>query len=182
MYSGYCKDHGMKWQAIVTPDGLISSLHGPYPGPTNDWTIVHNSKVLDKCRTVYGNRQRLYIYGDLAYVSAFGIMGPYQHPGGRHALPHNEHEFNVALSLVRILVEHAFGHVIQQWGFIAFSKGMSEGLSAVATYFTTAVLFTNCLTCFRGSQTSERFGVEPPSIYEYLLYVYNLLPLSNCLK
>jgi hypothetical protein len=179
MYSGYYKDHRMKWQAIVTPDGIISSLCGPYPGPANDWTMLHDSGVLDKCRTVYSDHQRLYIYSDPAYSDAFGIMGPYQHPGGRHALPCDEYEFNVALSSVRISVEHAFGHVIKQWGFISFSKGLSEGLSPVAAYFTTAVLFTNCLTCFRGSQTSERFSVEPLSISEYLQYVYNSLPLSN---
>jgi hypothetical protein len=30
MYSGYYKGTGMKWQAIVTPDGLVSSLSGPW--------------------------------------------------------------------------------------------------------------------------------------------------------
>jgi hypothetical protein len=167
MYSSYYKDHGMKWQAIVTPNGLVSSLCRPYSGPANDWTMVQDSGVLDRCRQVYSDNRRLYIYSDPAYIGAFGIMGPYQHLGGRHALPLNEHQFNVALSSVRISVEHAFGHVMKQWGFTAFSEGLSEGLSPVATYFTTAVLFTNCLTCFRGSQTSQRFGVEPLSIYEY---------------
>ena len=83
-------------------------------------------------------------------------------------MPRDEYAFNMALSSVRISVEHAFGHVIKQWGFIAFSKGLSEGLSLVATYFSTAMLLTNCLTCFRGSQTSKRFGVELLSIHEYL--------------
>jgi nuclease HARBI1 len=82
MYSGYYKDHRMKWQAIVTPDSLISSLCGPYPGPANNWTMVYDSGVLDKCRTVYSDYQRLYIYGDPVYSGVFGIMGPYQHPGG----------------------------------------------------------------------------------------------------
>jgi hypothetical protein len=114
MYSGYYKDYGIKWQAIVTPNSLISSLYKPYPGPANDWTMVYNLGVLNKCQTVYNNYQRLYIYSDLAYSSAFGIIRPYQHPGGWHALPCNEHEFNIALSLVRILVEHAFEHVVKQ--------------------------------------------------------------------
>lgn len=67
----------MKWQAIVTLDGLILLLHGPYPGLANDWTMLHKSRVLSKCRDVYSDRQRLYIYGDPAYSSAFGIIGPY---------------------------------------------------------------------------------------------------------
>jgi hypothetical protein len=36
MYSGYYKGHGMKWQAIVTSDGLVSSLCRPWAGPAND--------------------------------------------------------------------------------------------------------------------------------------------------
>jgi hypothetical protein len=94
-------------------------------------------------------------------------------------LPYDKHEFNVALSSVQISVEHVFRHVIKQWGFISFSKGLSEGLSPVATYFTTAVLFTNCLIYFQRSQTSKQFGVEPLSIYKYLQYIYSLLLLSN---
>src|SRR5438552_1056204 len=102
MYSKYYKDHGMKWQAIVTPDRLVSLLIRPWPGLANDWTMVNKSKVLNKCRTAYSNRQRLYIYGNPAYINAFGIIEPYQHPAGWHGLPYDEYAFNIALSLVRI--------------------------------------------------------------------------------
>jgi hypothetical protein len=54
---------------------------------------------------------------DPAYSNAFGIIGPYIHAGGRHALSADEYQFNVASSSVRIAVEHSFGHVAQQWGF-----------------------------------------------------------------
>jgi hypothetical protein len=113
-------------------------------------------------------------------------MGPYIHHGGQHALPEDEHAFNVALSSVRIAVEHAFGHIGKKWAFTTFEQGMQEGISPVTTWFSTAVLFTNCLKCFRGSQTSERFIIEPPSIQEYLQHVYlNRIPfnlLLNSLK
>jgi hypothetical protein len=35
-YNGHKRSHGQQWQAIVTPDGLVSSLIGPYLGPIND--------------------------------------------------------------------------------------------------------------------------------------------------
>jgi hypothetical protein len=95
-------------------------------------------------------------------------MGPYQHSGGRHALPADEHQFNTALSSVRIAVEHAFGHTGTQWGYITFAKGLEEGRSPVACYFSTAVLLMNCMKCFRGCQTSTRFEIDPPSIQDYL--------------
>jgi len=35
-YSGYKKQHGLKWQAIVCSDGLIGSLEGSFLDPVND--------------------------------------------------------------------------------------------------------------------------------------------------
>src|SRR5690242_5927993 len=32
VYSGHKKQHGSKWQAIITPDGLLIALDGPYKG------------------------------------------------------------------------------------------------------------------------------------------------------
>jgi DDE superfamily endonuclease len=91
MYSGYYKGTGMKWQGIATPDGLISALYRPFAGPINDWNMLQQSGILDKCREVYANQPRLNIYRDPAYTGSFGIIGPYQHSGGRHALPTDEH-------------------------------------------------------------------------------------------
>ncbi|RPA94536.1 hypothetical protein L873DRAFT_1936944 [Choiromyces venosus 120613-1] len=38
-YSGYKKAHGFQFQSIMTPDGIMSSLHGPYTRPSSDWMI-----------------------------------------------------------------------------------------------------------------------------------------------
>jgi hypothetical protein len=44
-YSGQKKRHGLKFQGIVTPDGLISSMDGPWLARFNDWRIYLNSGV-----------------------------------------------------------------------------------------------------------------------------------------
>ena len=36
-YSGYKKQHAFKYQAIMTPNGLISYLGGPFEGRMGDW-------------------------------------------------------------------------------------------------------------------------------------------------
>jgi len=36
VYSGHKRSYGMNWQAVVTLDGLISSLWGPFPSTAND--------------------------------------------------------------------------------------------------------------------------------------------------
>ena len=38
-YSGHEGYHGIKYQGLVTPDGLISSLCGPEFGPVGDWKL-----------------------------------------------------------------------------------------------------------------------------------------------
>ena len=44
-YFGHTNEHGMKFPAFVTPDGLISSLIGPFEGRMNDWGIFLASRV-----------------------------------------------------------------------------------------------------------------------------------------
>ena len=42
-YSGHKDYHGIKYQSIVLPDGLIASLYGPDLGPTGDWKLWQES-------------------------------------------------------------------------------------------------------------------------------------------
>jgi DDE superfamily endonuclease len=45
IYSGYKKQHGYKYQAVVCPDGLVAALSGPYEGRANDFYMVKDSKL-----------------------------------------------------------------------------------------------------------------------------------------
>jgi hypothetical protein len=62
VYSGHKRAHGMNWQAIVTPNGLVSSLAGPFAGTNNDWSIWKRSGCEGNIRRVIGNQEMLYIY------------------------------------------------------------------------------------------------------------------------
>ena len=92
-YSGYKRCHGFKYQAIATPNGLISSLQGPYLGLANDWTIFLSSDLQPKLQEVgllplsehllttlqiYGDCEALYLYGDPAYHNTYGIIASYE--------------------------------------------------------------------------------------------------------
>ena len=44
-YSGQKKRHGLKFQGIATPDGLMSSMSGPWLARFNDWRIYLDSGV-----------------------------------------------------------------------------------------------------------------------------------------
>ena len=73
----------MKYQAIVTPDGLALHLDGPYEGRMNDISILHDSGL--ECRLdelldgAEGSRvqDRFYLFGDKAYGSFSTVMSPF---------------------------------------------------------------------------------------------------------
>jgi hypothetical protein len=171
VYSGHKKLWGNNYQAIVTPDGLVSSLSGPYMGPTNDWTMWRRSGCDEAIREVMrGHEKTLYIYGDGAYYASFGVACPFEDPRGRRWLPDDKKAFNKALSSVRIAVEQSFGRTQVLWTYTAFNKGLTAGWQPVAVQFIVAILLTNCHTCLRGtSSAGSRFLVPPPEIEDYLL-------------
>ena len=111
----------------------------------------------------------LYLYGDHSYKHSYGVIAPFQHPIGRFALESWQKKTNERISSARVAVEHAFGHTQVHWTYTAFGKDLRAGSSPVTAYFAAAILLTNCLTCLRGNQTSERYVVDSPSLEEYLL-------------
>jgi hypothetical protein len=69
------------------------------------------SSVSDRIKQVIDSHQVLYLYGDLAYGTAFGIISLFKHQGGWFMLSKAKCKANCRLSSVRIAVKHAFGHV-----------------------------------------------------------------------
>jgi hypothetical protein len=109
LYSGYKKKHGLNFQSIVTPDGLISSMAGPWEGSPNDWSIwrlsnLQEDRLLRYCFNTAG--QQVYHYGDKAYALERGVLAPYN-CRGRHgaSLPPAAQLFNNEMAKHRISVE-----------------------------------------------------------------------------
>ncbi|KAF8583052.1 hypothetical protein K439DRAFT_1647367 [Ramaria rubella] len=123
VYTGYKKCHGMKFQGVVTPNGLMAHLCGPFHTPQNDVGV--------------------------------GERTP------------DEAAFNMAMGAVRILVEHSFGIILQDWPFInCFWKHRIWGTQCGAL-FRVVVLLTNAHLCLVPNQTSQWYDCMPPSLAEY---------------
>lgn len=168
-YSGHKQKHGYKHQAIVTPDGLVSSLMGPFLGRRNDWSIVGLSGLESKLRKVNGNwrpAHALYLYGDPVYCTVYGIMGPYKNYADRPRTEAHE-QFNKAMSRVQIEVKHSFAIHQNLWTWNGFHLGLKLSQGAAVTY-AVSILLANIWTCVRGNQTSTRFMCMPPSLEDYL--------------
>jgi hypothetical protein len=110
MYSGKNRATGIKWQAIITPDGLVSSIIGPFKGKANDWKVFEVSGTQQRLRKLFAGQQLLYLYRDPAYNCGYGIIAAYKHKGGRFMLSKEQYEANRRLS--NVLLQKAYALAI----------------------------------------------------------------------
>lgn len=169
VYSGHARGHGLKYQAIIAPDGVVYFLEGPFEGKKNDYAMWSESRATIRLRRMMAPpRETLYLYGDPAYHCTFGVCAPFRTPAGGE-LTADEAEFNRHLSAQRISIEHAFGDSWRQWNYLANSQQLHSGSQAVGAFFRATIILNNVRACMHGyNQTSQRFGVNPPTPHEYL--------------
>ena len=118
------------------------------------------------CHTSQG--EQLCIYGDPAYPLRPELMCPFREGGyGRPLIPRMP-AFNTAMSSVRVSVEWLFGDITNYFRFIDFKKNLRIGMSAVGKQYIICALMRNALTCLYGKNTSQFWGVDPPSVEAYI--------------
>lgn len=142
---------------------------GSFIGRRGDWKMVQLSGLEAKiCGINQGRRpaMALYLYGDPAYSTVYGIMEPYKNFPNRPRTPAHNH-FNKAMAKLRIEVEHGFALHQNLWTWNGFHLGLKLRQGAAVCY-AVSVLLANIWTCMKGNQTSTRFGCMPPAVEEYL--------------
>ena len=164
MYSGHKRCHGIKFQSVVTPDGLVALLYGPIPGSRHDSFMLNESKLLPKLRVLMPSGPHhqspvFSLYGDPAYPQSQRLFGGFRHP--QPGSP--EAQWNTKMSKVRECVEWLYKEIIQQWAFLDFRSSMKIFLSPVGQYYTVGAFLTNIRCCCYGSQTSEYFDCHEHS-------------------
>ncbi|CAB1108384.1 unnamed protein product [Ectocarpus sp. CCAP 1310/34] len=77
--------------------------------------------------------------------------------------------FNKSMSQCRVTVEWGFKDMTSKWAFVDMKCQQKFLLSPVATQYKVATLLSNFHSCLNGgNQISQYFGVEPPTLEEYL--------------
>ena len=159
MYNGYKRVHSIKFQSVVTPNGLIANLAGPFEGKRHDSTMLHESGLLTDLRRVgVYNGDPLCLYGDPAYPLGVHLQAPFR---GNNITPQMA-IYNKAMSEVRIAVEMLFGNISNYFKFIDFKRQMKVNLSSVGKMYVVCALLEDAQTCLYGNQVSEMFGIDPP--------------------
>lgn len=167
LFNGHKRAHGLNYQGLATPDGLLVSFCGPYAGPTHDQLMLAESALLDNLEALqypHTNTFEYYVFGDKGYENVGNVLSSFR----GNTLTMNERAFNLNMSKLRICVEWAFQKVKILFKILGKLDTQRLQLSPVAAHMRVAVFLANCHTCFYQSQTSSYFDCDPPSIQEYL--------------
>jgi len=172
LYNGHHHAHGVVFQGVVTPDGLISSLAGPYEGRANDMQILLESGLPDRLENLLGHlplEDRPHLFGDRGYMAGrfWGITASFKKDRNKE-LSLTEKRANLYMSTYRVSVEHGFGWVQSNFPYIGARKMIRTGLTPVGSMYLVACLLANCLTCLRMNQISLYYRVLPPLLEDYL--------------
>ena len=179
LYSGHKRVHGIKFQSVVTPDGLFACFFGPINDNRHDSFMLARSELIPKLQAFMpaqnaddaaagaGNPAIFSLYGDPAYPQSLYIFGGYRNPppGSDQA------RWNTEMSKVREVVEWGFVNLISNWAFLDFKASMMIFQSPVAEYYVVAAFLCNLRTCFYGNQIMDYFDCNVLTIDEYLSLV-----------
>ena len=111
------------------------------------------------------NGNPMCVYGDPAYPHRVHLQAPFRHG----QITPRMNEFNRRMSATRVSVEWLFGDIINTFRFMDFKKNLKIGMSCVGKAYVVCALLRNALTCLYKNNTSQFFGVYPPSIEEYFM-------------
>lgn len=168
IYNGKDRVHAIKFQTIVSVDGIICHCSGPWSGRRHDSyiykhtlpNVLHDLPVLNIGNTMVP----VAVYADPGYFLTTRVLMPF--PDGRECAIHQA--FNVTMSRARISVEWGYSRVSRLWKHLNFKDNLKVFKSPIGAQYAVGVLLTNAVTCIdRGNQISQYFRCMPPTLEEY---------------
>ena len=163
-YNGHKRQHSLKFQSVMLPNGIISHFFGPIEGRRHDSAMYFASGLDVQAAQVYDSSpNQLALYADSAYAFRCYLITPFK--GAR--LSNVQHKFNNNMSKVRTSVEWGFGKISGVFAFLDFHRNLKVYLQPVGKLMYTGAILANVHTCLYSSQTSKYFGLEPPTLEQY---------------
>ena len=99
VYNGHKRVHALKFQSVVTPNGLIANLFGPVEGRRHNSGMLAMSGILPQLEQMSFSPtgEAMCIYEDPAYPHIIHLQRPFAR--------RQELAFNQSMSKVRVSVE-----------------------------------------------------------------------------
>lgn len=169
-YSGYIKAHGVKFQAVTAPNGLIVDFWGPMDGRRGDGYMLRESRLESRLEQLCNDAgAHFYVYGDPAYP-----LTPYIMRGLKGPMTPVEAAFCRAMSKERITVEWGYHLVTEKWHMLDCKTQQKIRKSPVCLAYAVGVLMTNVHSCLYGNEISMHYvhvygdRLKPPTLEDYL--------------
>lgn len=181
-YNESLKMFGYRYQALVTPDGLIQALYGPYDGSRNELDIYFCSSLrtqLQQLNMSPTSAQHCHpiVHGGEHYISDDALISPVSAATlGIHSLSayHVSSDQHGALLETRAVLQWAFNKIDTLFP-VAPSSGPRRFNRPVdvsaGRFMAVATVIANCHTCLNGPPCAEtQFALTPiPSLDSYLV-------------
>ena len=152
-WTGWKKLHGLKWQTLILANGMDFEVWGPASVRHNDNFTLHRSNILAKLHTLQlGQPIQYCAFGDSAYSPDEYILSG----GGR------------GMASVRESVEWTYKDIKTQWKYCDYRHCLQLRNQPLGKIFFVCMLLRNAHVTLNGSQTSEYFTLEPPSLEHWL--------------
>ena len=71
--NGHKRGHGLKFQSVLFPDGMLGHLFGPVEGRRHDTSVLEYSGLLDMLQT---HVPEYYVFGDQGYPMHASSISP----------------------------------------------------------------------------------------------------------
>ena len=169
-YTGYGRRHGLKFQTVVSPNGMITDFFGPVLARHGDGHMLRVSHLLQRmatfCAAAGGH---YYIYGDSAYP-----LHQYLLRGLKGVMTPQQQAFCTAMSTVRESVEWGYNLIVTLWPLLDVKRALKFYKTPIALLYSVGALMANVHNCFYGNmvlaffQKTHDTSLAPPSAEEYL--------------
>jgi hypothetical protein len=175
VYSGHKRCHGLKYQSVSAPCGLIVDMFGAVSGRRHDMFVLRESRILSRLQEVNDAIGRIFrMYGDPAYPLTDLLIRAFRGVN----LTAEQVDFNKEMNAMRTSVEWAFGKVVQYMGYIDFKAAMKLREAPLSKFYKVAVILTNCHTClYKSGVVTAYFECNPPCLEAY---VRGVCPCGLC--
>ncbi|KAM0719943.1 hypothetical protein Q7P37_004078 [Cladosporium fusiforme] len=147
---------GISTQIITTPDGLISSLDGPFEGKQKGSEMYEKSRASRRNERMEAVERShgwstIHLWGQSGYECGPGLIAAW--PGTRRSLSEDKIGLNEDMADLKVGAEDAFGTAFTHWTYNSF---IEESYTS------------NQDTCLEGgNDVSMKFDLDPPTLEEY---------------
>ena len=174
-YSGYMRAHGLKYQTLLLPNGMLGSVWGSAISH-NDVGVMNMSGLEDHLQEILD-----FIPGTTSYPTLFGDAIFVPSPVVTNRIQNSTQEQTIIdrrMNSIRQSVELTYGLFFGLFHYFREPRRLQMLNKAELHYRTGMVGFflLNCYTCIRGNVVTSFFNVQPPSIEEYLPLDENIPP------